>query len=231
MVLFIAPARRCKELWPELVDRCEDKGLEVWDETGELPNWRTVRTSKGRLALASWSFVLDRLEGRLEEAGRDDGAHEVWQLKGLCQRLEEPIQLGEDHSDSEQRKAQLRSIVDEVSRRLSEAGLFEAEGFRATPGPHYYRRFGTLAGRMVGSIAYDEQYADRFKETLLWLRGHKGSAEAFGPSVAGAGHPFRCYKLDSRLLFPLDIPEQAARGGRPIPSRPSRWHRRSPTET
>jgi hypothetical protein len=162
MVLFIAPKKRYEELWNRLVARCGRDGLEVWDETREPPNWRTARTSKGRLALASWSFVLDRLEGRLEEAGQDRGAHEVWQLKGLCQRLEEPIQLVEDLSDSEQRKAQLRSIVDEVSRRLSEAGLFETEGFRATPGPHYYRRFGTLAGRMVGSIAYDEQYAASF---------------------------------------------------------------------
>jgi hypothetical protein len=46
---------------------------------------------------------------------------------------------------------------------------------------------------------------------LLWLRGHRRSAEDFGPSLAGAEHPFRCYELDGRLLFPLDIPEQAAR--------------------
>jgi hypothetical protein len=29
--------------------------------------------------------------------------------------------------------------------------------------------------------------------------------------LAGEEHPFRYYELDSRPLFPLDIPEQAAR--------------------
>lgn len=209
MVLFIAPKKRYEELWDRLVARCGREGLEVWDETGEPPNWRAARTSKGRLALASWSFVLGHLEGRLEEAGEVRGAHEVWQLKGLCRTLEEPFRPGS--SGSQERKARLRSIVDEVSRRLSEAGHFETEGFRATPGPHYYRRFGTLAGRMVGSIAYDEQYAARFGGSLLWLRGHRRSAEDFGPSLAGAEHSFRCYELEGRLLFPLDVPTQAAR--------------------
>jgi hypothetical protein len=45
----------------------------------------------------------------------------------------------------------------------------------------------------------------------LWLRGHRKSAEAFGPSLVGAGNSFRCYEVDGRLLFPLNIPEQAAR--------------------
>jgi hypothetical protein len=211
MVLVIAPKSRCEELWPELVARCEEETLEVWDEKGEPPNWRAAHTSKGRLALVTWSFVLDHLEGRLEEAGQDRGAHEVWQLRGLCQRLEEPIQLDEDPPGSERRKARLRSIVDEVARRLIERGVFATKGYRATPGSYYYRRFGDLSGRMNWSIGYDEQYTARFEESLLWLRGPSGGAEDFGPSLAGEEHSFRCYVLDGRLLFPLDVPTQAAR--------------------
>jgi hypothetical protein len=140
------------------VARCEDEGLEVWDEKGELPNWRATHTSKGRLALVTWSFILDHLESRLEEAGKDRGAHEVWQLRGLCQRLEEPIRLDEDPPGSERRKARLRSIVDEVAGRLIERGVFATKGYRATPGSYYYRRFGDLSGRMNWSIGYDEQH-------------------------------------------------------------------------
>jgi hypothetical protein len=210
MVLFIAPERRYEELWRELMGRCLGEGFELTEEAGEPPNWRVARTSKGRLAYVSWSFALGHLEMRLKEAEDDRGAHEVWQLTGLCQKLEKPFVAGA--SGSQERKALLRSIVDEVGRRLSEAGLFDTKGFRATPGPDYYRRFGTLAGHMTCSIAYDEQYAARFEESLLWLRGPRGSAEEdFGPSLAGAEHPFRCYELDGRLLFPLDVPEQGAR--------------------
>lgn len=126
----------------------------------------------------------------------------MWQLKGLCQRLEAPPEPGEK---------ELRSIVDEVAGRLIENGVFATKRFRATPGSYFYRRFGVLSGRMTCSIGYDEQYAARFEESLLWLRGHRKSAEDFGPSLAGAGHSYRCYELDGRLLFPLDVPEQAAR--------------------
>jgi len=212
MVLFIVPERRRQALWQELVARCQREGLELSEETGNPPNWQSARTSEiNRLAYVSWSFALDRLEGRLKEAGQDRGAHEVWQLRGLCQRLEEPIRLDEDPPGSERRKAQLRSIVDEVAGRLIERSVFTTKRYRATPGSYFYRRFGDLSGHMTCSIGYDEQYAARFEESLLWLRGYGESAEDFGPSLAGAEHSFRCYEVDGRLLFPLDVPEQAAR--------------------
>jgi hypothetical protein len=64
---------------------------------------------------------------------------------------------------------------------------------------------------MNWSIGYDEQYANRIEESLLWLRGPRESAEDFGPSLAGAEHSFRSYEVDRRLLFPLDVPTQASR--------------------
>jgi hypothetical protein len=192
--------------------RCQREGLELSEETGDPPNWQSARTSEiHRLAYVSWSFTLDQLEGRLEEAGQDRGAHEVWQLRGLCQRLEEPFQLGEDPPGTERRNAQMRSIVDEVVGRLIERGVFDTKGYKTGSGSYYYRRFGDLSGRMTCSIGYNEQYAARFEESFLWLRGHRKSAEDFGPSLAGAEHPYRSYELEGRLLFPLDVPEQAAR--------------------
>ena len=122
MVLFIAPEKRCVHLWKQLVARCLRAGFELAEEAWEPPNWLAARTSKTRrLAYVSWSFLLEHLERRLEEAEEDRGAHEVWQLKGLCRRLEEPFRPGTPGSG--ERKAQLRSIVDEVARRLSEARL------------------------------------------------------------------------------------------------------------
>jgi hypothetical protein len=212
MVLFIAPQRRWQERWQGLVARCQREGLELIEETGEPPNWQSARTSEiHRLPYVSWSFALDRLEDRLQEAGQDRGAHEVWQLRGLCQRLVKPIRIDEDPPGSERRHAQMRSIVDEVAGRLIERGVFATKGYRATPGAYFYRRFGDLSGRITCSIGFDEEYAARFEESFLWLRGHRKSVEDFGPSLAGAEHSFRCYELEGRLLFPLDIPEQAAR--------------------
>jgi len=106
----------------------------------------------------------------------------------------------------------MRSIVGEVAGRLIEKDVFATKGYRATPGPGSYHRFGDLSGHMNWSVGYNEQNAARFEESLLWLRGPRGSAEEdFGSPLASAEHPFRYYELDGRILFPLDIPEQAAR--------------------
>jgi hypothetical protein len=152
---------------------------------------------------------LDHLEDRLEEAGEDRGAHEVWQLRGLCRSLEEPFRVGTP--GSEERKERLQSIVDAVAGRLIERGVFETKGLGVGRGPGFYCRFGSLAGFDTWSVGYNERHARRFDAFLMWLRGHRRSAEDFGPSVAGAGHPFCYYEHDGRLLFPLDVPEQAAR--------------------
>jgi hypothetical protein len=210
MILFIAPEKRRVHLWQELVGRCLRAGFELSDETGEPPNWLAAGASEARrLAYVSWSFLLHHLEKQLEAAGEDRGAHEVWQLKGLCRRLEAPFRPGAP--GSEERKALLRSIVDEVARRLIERGLFATKGYRATPGPRSYRRYGDLSGRMNWSVGYDEQYAASFEESLLWLVGPSGSAQDLGPALENAERSYHYHELDGRLLFPLDVPEQAAR--------------------
>jgi hypothetical protein len=89
----------------------------------------------GRLAYASWSLLLGRLEERLKGAGEERGAHEVWQLKGLCRRLEESP--GRDPSE-------LQSIVDEVAKRLSENDIFDTKGYVVGSGARFYRRYGTV---------------------------------------------------------------------------------------
>lgn len=211
-VLFVAPESRQEALWQELSDRCRAEGLELDEEIADSPCWRTAGTvGEQRLTLVSWAYALDHMEGWLEEAGEVRGAHELWQLKGLCQRLEESVRLDDVPPGSEERKMQLRSIVDEVAGRLSEAGVFETKGYRATPGSNYYRRFGTLAGIINWSVGFDESYADRFEESLLWLRGPKNDEWSFDPSYVPDGHVLRFYEFETRPLFPIDVPEHAAR--------------------
>jgi hypothetical protein len=93
-VLFVAPEGRLEELWRQVTGRCRTAGLKLVEESADLPRWRAARVpGAGRLAVASWSGVLDRMEGRLKEAGNVRGAHEVWQLEGLVRRLEEPLPI------------------------------------------------------------------------------------------------------------------------------------------
>jgi hypothetical protein len=158
--------------------------------------------STRRLAYASWSFVLGRLEGRLNEAGEHRGASEVWQLKGLCRRLEEPLPPGEDA---------LRSIVDEMAKRLSESGIFDTRGYRATPGPRFYRHFGTLSGHVNWFVEYNEEYATRFEEVSLWVGGPSADMRGREPPSDTEENSRCSYELGKSILFPVDVPIQAAR--------------------
>ncbi len=212
MVLFIAPEGRYETLWQELMARCGGEGLKLTDETSQPPNWHAVRISKvSRLAYVSWPVALDHLEGQLEKAGQDRGAHEVWQLRGLCQRLDARIQIGEGSSGSEQRRTQLRSIVDEMASRLSEIGILDTRGYRATPGPGSYRRYGTLSGHVNWFVEYNERNATRFERSWLWVGGPSGEEmdRALLPRIEA--NPPRFYKLNKKVLFPLDVPIQGER--------------------
>jgi hypothetical protein len=201
MVLFVAPGQRYDDLWSELVVRCQAEGLEVTGETGDPLNWRAGSASVGQLAYASWSFVLDHLEGHLKEAGADRGAHEVWQLKELCRRLEDPP--SEDPSE-------LQSIVDEVARRLPE-DIFDTRGYGVGRGARFYRRYGTVSGHVNWFVGYSEEYAERFTESLLWVGGPSGDTGNREVLPMDGEGLLRSYVVDKEILFPLDVPTKAAR--------------------
>jgi hypothetical protein len=96
------------------------------------------------------------------------GAYEVWQLKGLCRRLKAPPELEADPWEG------LGSIVREVAKRLSERGVLDTRGYGAARGPRSYRRYGTLSGHVNWFVRYNEEYAVRFEESLLWIGGPSG---------------------------------------------------------
>lgn len=103
------------------------------------------------------------------------------------------------------------TIVDELAKRLVESGLFDTKGYRATPGPRSYRRYGTLAGNVNWFVGYNEEYAARFGGSLLWVGGPSGDTRTHGPLPAEDGTPLRSFELGKEVLFPLDVPIQKAR--------------------
>lgn len=209
LVLFLAPEARHETLWQELANRCRAAGLEPQDETGDAPNWRAARTSgRHRLAYASWPFVLDRLEGELEKAGEVRGAHEVWQLRGLCNRL------AEDSSLPSEPHEQLRRTVDDVSTRLVEGGIFYIKGYKAQPGPNRYRRYGTMLDRVNWFVEYDMQRTTDLGESQLWVGGplEEEMIRKLSPDVEE--NPPRFYRQGREMIFFLDPPAEADPGVR-----------------
>jgi hypothetical protein len=94
------------------------------------------------LAYVSWSYILDHLEDPLKKAGEDRSVHELWQLRGLCERLAENKSLPTDHREK------LRLIVNDVAMGLEERNIFQTKGYRAVPEPTSYRRYGTMRDRI-----------------------------------------------------------------------------------
>ncbi len=207
LVLFIAPVARHRTLWQELTNRCRAAGLKLDDEMGDTSGWRAARTSElHRLAYASWPYVLDHLEGELEDAGEVRGAHEVWQLRGLCERLAKNHTLPSDHRE------QLRRIVDTVAKRLVESGIFRTKGYRATPGPTSYRRYGTMRDRINWFVEYDMQRATDLGESQLWVGGplEEEMIRELSPDVEE--NPPRFYRQGRKVVFPLDLPTEVDPG-------------------
>ena len=64
LLLFIAPERRFETLWPELIRRCRQAGLEIATEAQGESIWKIARlTSERTLALTSWAAAAGSFAG------------------------------------------------------------------------------------------------------------------------------------------------------------------------
>lgn len=105
----------------------------------------------------------------------------------------------------------MRSIVDEVAKRLIKRDIFAIKRYRAVPGTRSYRRYGTLAGHDNWFVEYNEQNAARFRESLLWVGGRPPVGMARESSPDTEADPPRSYEIGERVFFPLDVPPEAPR--------------------
>ena len=85
------------------------------------------------------------------------------------------------------------------------------KGYRATPGSHTYRRYGTLSGHAIWLVGYNEQYATHFNESFLWVGGPMADMRDHEPSLEIEANPISFYALGKEILFPLPVPSKAAR--------------------
>jgi hypothetical protein len=107
---------------------------------------------------------------------------------------------------------ELGLIVREVTKRLSERGIFYTKGYGVARGPRSYRRYGTLSGHMNWFVGYNEEYAVRFGESLLWIGGPLGDMRPRETLPIAEENPLRSYELNNEVLFPSNVSIEAARG-------------------
>lgn len=211
MVVILGPASRCKTLWPKILNLCEDAGLHSTDELGSPPNLLSVRlTPKSRLGYLSWGYLLEYFQVILDNEGNSRGSNEVWQLLALSERLEadafQPFVPDELISSSDRRIAQLHSFIDTLVQKLNEAGFIDLEGYRATPGPGYYKRYFTFQGRPNWFIEFNEHKSQRLGISLLLFGGPNIDDRAIYSPPSDSIITEVIINGSDEILIPLDIP-------------------------
>ena len=139
LLVFIAPALRFESLWPELLTRCRQADHAV----DEVPG------GGRRLALTSWRAVLETLHAGLLVAGEVATAADVFQLRGLADRMDAdaflPLASEELTSATGRRIVQFCRLVDAVISRLKTELGINTDGTRASADStgSYFRPFRT----------------------------------------------------------------------------------------
>jgi hypothetical protein len=66
-------------------------------------------------------------------------------LQSLCDRIDaeefQPLTENDITSPTKRRIFQLRGLIDDFANRLVDSGIISIKGYRATPGPDYYKRY------------------------------------------------------------------------------------------
>jgi hypothetical protein len=208
VLLFICPAARKDEIWASLAKRCGNKRIAL-GARADSPNG-LVSASLGEslsLALTTWEGLIHTLRADLAKAGNPPALEDVTQLATLCERLlsgelkSSPSLDGVRFEEGWQK--QLRLTVDRISRALTEAGHAKTRGYRATPGPGYYKRYMTLSGRVNWCVEFNTEYWALLGESLLWLSTTitpetQADCDLLNQRLGNAAH-----KLRDQLLIPL----------------------------
>jgi hypothetical protein len=213
ILLFIAPVSRLTTLWPELLRRCNPPDLNSQNEreTTTEKNLTTHLNSMHILALISWESLLAVLYENAQQVGNNYAMSDIWQLQSLCTYVSSeaflPLTPEEIISPIKKRIEQLRFLIDELVNRLIESDIASIEGYKATLGPDYYKRYMSIHNIKNWCIEFNEHYRRQYPSTLLWLT----NTETPTLSRMLRGLSQKSCKYGSQILIPLKIPIQAER--------------------
>lgn len=209
ILLFIAPASRLPTLWDELLARCNDPNGNTQILASTASHFLTFQLNRFHiLALTSWESMLDMFQQRAQEAKDIYAAGDIWQLQGLCNRIDtdafKPVTEDDLASPTEMRISQFKGIVDELVTLLVESGIVSTVGYRATPGPDYYKRYFSLNGlpRSDWCVEFNNTYHKQFPSTYLWFT----SLDTPQSSSLFAESSLFYYRYNKCFLIPLKIP-------------------------
>lgn len=170
-LVVLAPNNRLATLWPELLRRCGDAGLQVDPDAGSV-RYRANLQSHPPLAITSWATVLEELLAATKSDGDRRAEEDLRQFKGLCDRMETagfvPLQSEELTGNVAQRIEDYCGLVDDLTVTLEAEGLASIDGLRSVNTRNAYCRYVTLKGNGA-QIAFQSSWWATRCQTPLWI--------------------------------------------------------------
>lgn len=163
VLMFLAPAERVEELWPELLRRLADSDMPY---SNKEPHCVTIEGTGKHLLITDWTKLLDNMGERLTDS--ESGLAELDQLRGLVQ-----------FAQSGEGKASLPGdeLVNRVTKIGTTSGWLDTRGLKAVPRLYGYGRYANL-GRRYKLCVWLGVNLDLFEEygsTRLWVQGDNWS--------------------------------------------------------
>jgi hypothetical protein len=199
LLRFLVPTYRAVPLWPRLLRRCNEAGIEL---SIDVEGGRMIATyGSVTLAVTTWAAVLDDLSGiPLNEATQRVLA-EIDQLRGLCARADRegfiPFGPAFLEGDTGRHLLALDSLLIDAVEVLHGERIAATRGGRWSAGQGYFGRYFWLVG-LESLLHANFARWGTLADTPLWLRIWPG----LDPRVTDALEPLRT--TQPRRLFDDD---------------------------
>ena len=158
VLMFLAPAERVEELWPELLRRLADSDMPYSNKGSHCV---TIEGTGKHLLITDWTTLLDTMEERLKDS--NSGLAELDQLRGLVQ-----------FARSGEGKASLPGdeLVNRVTKIGKTSGWLDTRGLKATPRLYGYGRYANLGCRyrLCVWLGVNSELFEEYRSTPLWVQ-------------------------------------------------------------
>lgn len=214
LLLFLAPNARFNTLWPELLNRCREGGVQFTVEKINKDFFLADLNSTNRLGLTSWRALLGFMQNSVEMQGLHEISSDIQQLQGLCERMDSqaflPIMQEELNGSIGKRIWQFGDLIDDITERLIREKVASTKGMRATAKKQWYGRYMRI-NNFDCLLKCDFELWSTLRETPLWFRvwHYPEAKEALIPLTLE--EPARMIESGQELLIPLLLPVQQER--------------------
>lgn len=184
ILLFLVPSKRLESIWYEIVNRCEEAGMNVGPVHKEENYVFANLNENNYLAAIGWNSLLTLMETQLDSAGDYLFKSDLLQLKGLCTQMDEEAFLPIDSSEISpmvaRRNMQFQEIVNDVINSGKVEGIYSQEGSRSAAGLYYYGHYFEY-GDFLYFLKFDNKNWHELRNTPIWLEVYgKGWRKAAG---------------------------------------------------